>query len=113
MRQGQAREDLTDMAKLGRGSAQELAANRSVEEQVPNLDARTWRAIPGFRDRQLPAMTGNLTAAWQLRRPRLERDLGNAADGRQRLAAEAERADAKEIVGLAQFARGVTGEGES
>ena len=42
----------------------------------------------------------------------MQRHLGDAADRGQRLAAKAERADAKEIVGLAQLAGGVAGEGE-
>ena len=39
-------------------------------------------------------------------------DLGDAADGGQRLAAEAERADAEQVVGVVQLAGGVAGEGQ-
>ena len=41
-----------------------------------------------------------------------KRDLGDAADRRQGLAAKAERADAEQVVGVAQLAGGVAGEGE-
>ena len=51
--------------------------------------------------------TGDSSPPWQVisapqrvaRRPRLQRHLGDAADGRQRLAAKAEGADAEQVVG--------------
>ena len=43
---------------------------------------------------------------------RLQRHLGDAADRGQRLAAEAERADAEQVVGVAELAGGVAGEGQ-
>ena len=38
--------------------------------------------------------------------------MGDAADGRQGLAAEAQRGDAEEVVGRLQLAGGVRGEGQ-
>src|SRR6185312_6785972 len=45
-------------------------------------------------------------------RPRLQADLGDTADGRQRLAAKTQRVDAEEVVQVLQFAGGVAGEGQ-
>src|SRR5262249_59756732 len=42
----------------------------------------------------------------------LQRDLADAADGRQCFAAKAERADTEQIVGAVELAGGVAGEGE-
>jgi hypothetical protein len=45
-------------------------------------------------------MHPDLRAAILLSRPGLERHLGHAPDGRERLASEAQRTDAKEIFGV-------------
>jgi hypothetical protein len=47
-----------------------------------------------------------------VRLSRLERHLGNATNGGQRLAAEAQRADVEEILDLGEFAGGVACEGQ-
>ena len=62
--------------------------------------------------REFAAVAGDGRAAGLVGRPRLQADLGDAADGGQRLAAKAERVDAEEIVGIVQLAGGVAGEGQ-
>src|SRR5437899_1699674 len=91
---------------------QELAAHGRVVEEVSNLDPRAGRAVPGPYGGEFAAVAADLGAVGRLRRPRLQGDLRDAADRRQRLAAEAERADAEKIVGAAELARGMTGERE-
>ena len=53
---------LADVAHLGARCLQELPAHRRVEEQVPHLDARAGRAVPGPTGRQLAAVAGELGA---------------------------------------------------
>src|SRR5262249_13279864 len=85
---------------------------RHVVEQVPDLDARAGRAVPG-RDRpQFPALAGDLRPADLVGGPRLQLDLGDAADGGEGLAAEAEGVDAEEVLGRGELAGGVAGEGQ-
>src|SRR5439155_9093295 len=96
----------------GGDGAEELAAHRRIVEQVPDLDAGAGRAVPGPDGRQFAAVAGEFGPARLAGRPRLQRDLGDAADGGEGLAAEAERADAEQVVGGLQLAGGVAGEGE-
>src|SRR6266852_498227 len=52
MSQGQSRECLADMTKLGAGRAKKGAANRRVKEQIANLDARAGRSVPRSNGRE-------------------------------------------------------------
>ncbi len=47
MGQSQPREHLTDVSKFRARGTKESSANRSIKEQVANLDPRAGRAIPG------------------------------------------------------------------
>src|SRR5262249_960560 len=83
-----------------------------VVEEVPDLDPCAGGAVPGADRGQVAAVAGDLAAARPAAGARLERHLRDAANRRQRLAAEAERADAEQVVGVAQLPGSVPGEGE-
>ena len=100
------------MTHLRCGCTQELAADGRVEEEVLDLDARAGRAVPRSDGAEVAAVAGDLGAADFVRRPRLQRHLGDAADGGEGLPAEAEGADAEEIVRIVELAGGVAGEGQ-
>src|SRR5262249_4214531 len=93
---------------------------RRVVEEMPDLDARSGRAVPDLDRRQLASMGRDLGACHRRAKSasdrsihaRLQRDLPDAGDRRQRLAAKAHGGDGKEIVGGGEFAGGVIGEGE-
>ncbi len=112
MRQRQPRERFGDMAHLGRRRSEELAAHGRVEEQVLDLDARAGRAVPRADGAEIAAVADDFGAAAFFGRPRLQRHLGDAADGGEGFAAEAEGLDAKEVVGVVELAGGVGGEGQ-
>ncbi len=112
MRQRQARKGFADVAHLGAGGAQKLAANRRVEKQMAYLDARARRSVPGPNLREITAVTGQFGTVRRSGNSRLEDDLGDTANRGQRLATEAERTDGEQIVGTGELAGGVTGEGK-
>ncbi len=72
---------LTDVAHLRARSAQELAADGGIEEELPDLDARAGRSVPGPNGRERTAMTFNDRAAIAVVRSGLNHDMGHAADG--------------------------------
>ena len=87
---------------LGARRLQEFEARRGREEQIAHLDpgargmrCRQRRRFPARLDHDLPGALG-------IRRPRGDPHPADRADRRQRLAAEAERVDAQEVV-LGQF----------
>src|SRR5262249_49495566 len=92
--------------------AEELAPDGGVVEQVADVDARAGGAAPGPHRREVAAVAADLRAAGVGGGARLEHNLGDAADGGEGLAAEAEGADAAQVGGGAELAGGVAGEGE-
>src|SRR5262249_46128669 len=93
-------------------TAEEFAPHGRVVEELAHLDAGTGSAVPGARRTQDPAVTGDFLSVGLIRWSGLQRDLGHAADGGESFAAEAKRGDAKQVLGIAQFAGGMTGEGQ-
>ena len=112
MGQGQTRERLAHVTHLGRRAAEKLAAHGRIEEEMLDLQTGPGRAVPGTRLGKLSAVTGKLGAKGVIVRPRLQRDLGNAADRGQRFAAKAQGHYAEEILGVGQFAGRMAGEGQ-
>src|SRR5262249_36268094 len=102
--QGQPGEGLADVARLGGHGLEELAADRRVVEEGADLNWGAGRAVPGPYPGHLTALALDAGAAVGLRGARLERHLGDAADGGQGLAAEAERADAEQVGGAVELA---------
>ena len=100
------------MAQFGRVGLEELLADRGIEEQVSGLDAHAGGAVPGADRGKFAAVAEDLGTDILVLGGRLQSHTGDAADRRQRLAAEAHRADAEQIVGLMELAGGMAGEGE-
>ena len=106
-RQRQLPQPFLDVAQLGALGLEELAPRRHVEEQVAHFDRGALRVRLG-RDRADPA-------AFDLQRcavlvagaARGQREAADRGDRRQRLAAEAERGHAFEVVERGDLAGGV------
>ena len=111
-RQGNANERLGDVAELRHARAQKLPPHGRVEEQVLHLDRRADRAAAGGHAAQRPAAHLDFRPAGAFRRAAPQHQPAHFGDRGQRLAAEAERADAEQVVGLSDFARGVAGQGQ-
>jgi hypothetical protein len=97
MRDGEAADDLGDGLRLGAVALQELEARRRRGEEVRDLDpgaARGRRRPDLVPDAGLDQHSG---AGRRVRGARRDRQPRDGADGRQRLAAEAERADARQV----------------
>jgi len=110
--QGDPRERLLDVAQLGLGRTERLAPDRHVEEQVADLDRRADRSAARADLGKPTAGTFDLCAVGLVGRATANRRLAHFRDRRQRLAAEAERAHPKQIVGILNLARGVAGQGQ-
>ena len=110
--QGDAREGLAHVAQLGLRRAEELAADRRVEEQVGNLDRGAHRAAAGDDRRALTAGDLDLRPGRGVGRAAAQRHPAHLGDRGQRLAAEAQRGDAEQVVRLGELARGVAGHGQ-
>ena len=107
VRQRDPREHLHDVAGLRRVRLEERPADGGVEEQVPDLDHgpdRTSARLDRAEDSALDGEFGTLGGPGLAR---LAADLGDLGDRRQRLAPEAERLDAIQIIGLGELARGM------
>jgi hypothetical protein len=93
--------------QLGGSGLQELESRRRVEEQVADL--HDGAGLPGRRHGplDLPAGAGHARALGLLPRAGRDAEAGHGADGRQRLAAEPERADGVEVGVLGQLGGGV------
>ena len=103
MRQGDPRERLADVAELGLRGAQELAPHGRVEEQVADLDRRADRAAAGRDVRRARRRRTSISRpAGAVGRAAAERQPAHLGDRGQGLAAEAQRADAEQVVGVAR-----------
>ncbi len=112
MGERQASQRFGRVAHFGLRRAEEFVPHRGVEEQVPHFDRRANRAADR-RDRpRLAADDLELGPTLCLGRAAAERESADLGDRGQRFAAETERADAEQVVGLADFAGGVAGHGE-
>ncbi len=103
--QGRIGQVFRDRAQLGPVGAEELAAGREVEEQVPDLDRRPLRERDVRDPDELLPFPFDARPAVSLAVRGLEQDAGDRRDARQRLAPEAERRDALEILLAGDLAR--------
>ena len=113
MGEGEAAHRLADLLRLDARRAQEAAAGGKAAKR-----SRTVTVVPRLRARRAPL--DHVAIAEAQHRPGgravrrgMQRHVRDRRDGGQRLAAEAERADAQQVVQIAQFARRVALEGES
>jgi hypothetical protein len=110
-RDGEPSEGCHDVAELGIRGAEELPPRGQAEEEVVRVDASTAR--PGTWSRSDELAEGDLDAvAAAGRRGALDDEAGCCRDGRQGLAAKAERRDRREVADVRQLRRGVALEGE-
>ena len=107
IRQRQLRDDARDLRRLGAVRLQELPPRRQVVEQVVDLDDRALRRADLDDRRHRAAVDADLGAALLAARARPEDEVRHRRDGRQRLAAEPERQDRREIVRPPDLARRV------
>ena len=103
---------LAHVAELGGRGAKELSPHGRVEEQVVYFDGRARRTTAGGGRAKLAAGRFDFAAALALGRSAAEHQPADFGDRGQRLAAKPERANAEQVVGLGQFARGVAGQGQ-
>ena len=111
-RERKPRDGLLHMLELGRFRAQELAPRRNAMEEVPHLDRRAL----GMRSRlQVTRMAVDALDRCARRcapRPGDEPQRRHRCDGRQRLAAEAERCDPFEVLERGNLAGRMPCQGE-
>ena len=110
--QRDSRELLADMAELGRDRTQKLSPHGRVEKQIPHFDHGSAGHSARLNGRHRAAVDGNLGAVLAIGLAALDFEPADRRDRRQRLAAKAHRADAKQIVGPANFARGMARDGQ-
>ena len=111
--QGDARERLAHVPELGGRGPEKLPPHRRIEEQVADLDRGAHRAAARRRGAYRPAAgDADFRAGGAVRRAASQHQPADLGDRRQRLAAEAQRSNAKQIVGLGDLACGVGGQGQ-
>ena len=104
---GKALYGLDDVAGLSRRLPQELQAGRHVVEEVLDADDRAGRATLRLLRDQAPAFDVQTRADRLAGMARQHGYLRHRGDRGQGLAAEAERSDVLQIVGLGQLAGGM------
>ena len=110
--QRQPRESLGRMAEFGGRRPEELSPHGCIEEQVMHFDERPRRAAARSDRAELPTADFEFRAGGRVGGAAADHCAAHLGDRRQCLAAEAERADLKQIVGLANLARGMRGDGQ-
>ncbi len=100
----QLRDDPGHLGGLGGVGLQELAARGQVVEHVGHLDRRPLGHARFGDRRDGAAIDADLGARAGAARTRLQPEMRDGGDARQRLAAEAERRDPLEVVGMANLA---------
>ena len=110
--QGDPREGLADVAELGLRRPHELPPHRRVVEEIVDLDGRAHRASAGNDLAGMSAGDFDFRPALVGRRAAAQHQPADLADRGQGLAAEPQRADAEQVVGLGELARGVGGDGQ-
>ena len=110
--QGDPRKGLADVAELGLRRAHEFPPHRRVVEEIVDLDGRAHRAAAGNDLAGMSAGDFDFRPALVGRRAAAKHQPADLADGGQGFAAEAQRADAEQVVGLGELARGVGGDGQ-
>src|SRR5215469_3786515 len=101
-----------DVCKLRRLGLKEFTARGKVEEQVAHRDrSADWES--SFFDREnLPSCDFDDRAGTVFRGVCLQTQAAHRCDGRQCFAAKSEGCDVEQVVGIADFRRGVTLERE-
>ena len=101
-----------DVCKLRRLGLKEFTARRNVEEQVAHRDrSADWKS--SFFDREdLSSCDFDDRAGSVFSGVCLQTQAAHRCDGRQCFAAKSEGCDIEQVVGIADFRRGVTLEGE-
>jgi hypothetical protein len=110
VRQRQRPQQFVDVAELGALGAQEAAPRRHAVEQVAHLDLGAGRMLRRRRRQRLPASTSTRVAWAASAAARGQREPRHRRDRRQRLAAEAQREDALEVVEAGDLAGRVAGQ---
>ena len=104
MAEGQLRDDLRNVRRLGSVGLQKLAAGREVEEQVFDGDRRALGYADRARRLDLAGRDPDLGAGGRVTRPGAQREPRDRGDARQRLAAEPERGDRRQVGGRGDLA---------
>jgi hypothetical protein len=102
--QGQPQHHLRDVPELGRRPLDELAPGGGVEEEVSDLDGRAGVAGGGLGVGDRPAAVVDLVRRVGAGRAGEDPRVGDRPDAGQGLAAEAHRADAEQVVVVAELA---------
>ena len=110
--QRQSGEGLVGVTELGLRGPQELSAHWGVEKQAANFDRRADRASARRNARAGAADYLDLGPALAIGRSATQRQPAHLGYRGQCLAAEPERADAEQVVGLRELAGSVTGHGQ-
>src|ERR1041384_692104 len=97
MREGVVCDEVREVEALGRLGAEELAARGHVEEEVADADGRAAWARGGRDIAHPPAFDEDARAFGFVFRLRHKLDARDRGDGGERLAAKAERVDAREV----------------
>ena len=79
-----------DVRRLGHVRAQKLATRRNVQEEAPHVDDRSRREAELTFSNELPPFDEDLVARMGRLLPRLEREMGDGGDRRERLTAKSE-----------------------
>jgi hypothetical protein len=99
-----------DMPGFGRARAQELASGRHVEEEIAHLEPSADGGAERFRLGGAAGLHGQLEAGLLAPRPGEQREPADRSDARQRLAAEAERAQPRQVGEHSELAGRVPGQ---
>ena len=108
MSQGLDAYSLFNVTKLCILTAQKFPPRRHVEKQIPHLHDRARGAPPVAYIAQSASFHDNFRARQRLRLARGQAEPGNAGHARQRLAAETQRLNGRQVGGMTQFAGGMT-----
>ena len=107
-----AQEPVLGMGVFGGGRAQELPAGGRVVVEIEDVDDGAAVALHRLGIGQRAAVRLDLPAVPRVGRATRERDVGDRRDAREGLPAEAQRADAFEVLEAGDLAGGVAGERE-
>ena len=100
------------MPHLGLGGLDELSADRRIEKQIANFDSSANAATAGCDRFALPTVYAKFEASVGVSGSATNAHLADLGDRGQGFAAEAQRVDPKEIVGVTDFAGRMTGNGK-
>ena len=110
--QGQPGEGFADVTHLGLRAAQKLPPHRRVVEQLSNFDRRPPRAAARRHAQRMTGRDFQLGTGRRLVGAAAQDQPADFGDRRQGFAPKSERRHAKQIVAVAQFARGMAGHGQ-